>query len=109
MSHINTNRFHLDYKQQIETGQRKAEADSKRAKREFKELQQQKDDLVQSVAKYERQIEKHDQEKIRWTSDITEKETAIKKMEEIIAQKQSEIESEKEIRANIVNLLGLKK
>lgn len=98
-----------DYKQQIETGQRKAEADVKRYKRELKELQDKKDVLVQSVEKNEKQIEEYAQEKLRWTAEMATKEATIKKMEEIVAQKQSEVEAEKEVKATIMNLLGLKK
>lgn len=81
----------------------------KRFKRELIELQQQQDVLAQSVEKYEKQIEEHTQEKVRSTAEMANKESTIKKMKEIIAQKQAEVEAEKEVKDSIMKLLGQKK
>lgn len=99
----------IDYKQQIETGQRKAEADVKRYKREVKELQLRNEALDQSVDKYNKQIDELAREKVRCAAELVNKDATIKRMEEMVAQKQSEVEAEKEVKATIMNLLGLKK
>lgn len=75
----------------------------------MKELNQQKDGLEQSVQKYETMVAELAQDKLRWTAELATKEAHIKKLNEQLAKKQSEIEEETALRDQILLLVKNKK